>query len=416
MPRKTRRPNGEGHIRPRADGRYERQLTVVVQGLRKRVSAYGRTIRELNENTEALRRRLGTGWMPGTANVSVAELGQRLLASVLAGARAGKRSVRTYGQYEWLLREYIVPEIGGLTIGRVTDRRCADVIERARAADKSEQTCAHIYTVLHRAFQFAIDNKWLSVHPMAQMEKPSPRKYHAYVLSKDEARRFIAAAADEPYVGTALVVCLALGMRLGEVLGVRRRAVNERRGKLEISAQVQRLPRDLRPLGAPDGLVVIERPKADSGREPDLPAFALALLRAHIARQAERRLAAGPVWRQTITVMTDGRYGDFRQELNDLLFTTDEGAPLDPKLVRDAFIRVCDAAGIPWSAEGREGLRIHDLRHSAATLLIEAGATAREVMAMCGWSSPQMFLHYTDVQEQARAQTAARMESILVAS
>lgn len=416
MTTRTKRPNHEGHIRKRADGRYERQLTVPGHGGNKRVSVYGRTIRELTESTEELRRRLGLGWLPGTGTMSVKELSERVLADTLDAARLGKKSVRTHGHYKWLLADYIIPEIGGLTLGRVTEARCAEVIEHARAAGRSEQTCAHIYSVMHRSFEFAIEKRWLAVHPMAHMQKPSPRKYRAYVLSKEDARRFVEASATEPYLQAALVVCLALGMRLGEVLGLRRSAVNERRGKLEIAAQLQRLPRDLRSATAGDGHVIIERAKAGSEREPDLPPIALAVLRAHVARQNTRQLKAGMKWNRTITVMTEGRFGDYRQESNDLLFTTDEGLPLDPKVVRDAFIRVCKAANIPWSAEGQHGLRVHDLRHSASTLLIEAGASAREVMKMCGWKSPQMFLHYTEVEEQARAQTASRMESVLVAA
>jgi integrase len=64
----------------------------------------------------------------------------------------------------------------------------------------------------------------------------------------------------------------------------------------------------------------------------------------------------------------------------------------------------------------KRGLRLHDLRGSASTLLIEGGESARAVMALLGHKSPQMFLHYTKVEEQARAQTAARMDRILGAS
>jgi integrase len=86
------------------------------------------------------------------------------------------------------------------------------------------------------------------------------------------------------------------------------------------------------------------------------------------------------------------------------------------ELIRRAFIRVCTEAGIPWSARGQRGLRLHDLRGSASTLLIEGGESARAVMALLGHKSPQMFLHYTKVEEQARAKTAALMDRILGAS
>ena len=70
MSKTAKRPNGEGHYRKRVDGRYERQLTVLSQGKRKRVSVYGRDLRELNANVEELRRRLGAGWRPRSGTTS----------------------------------------------------------------------------------------------------------------------------------------------------------------------------------------------------------------------------------------------------------------------------------------------------------------------------------------------------------
>ena len=162
-----------------------------------------------------------------------------------------------------------------------------------------------------------------------------------------------------------------------------------------------------------DGFVIIERAKWGSERAPTLPAVAKKWLRTQAARQAERRIAAGTRWHETIRVMRKGRLGDYVHDKNDLFFTTRHGRPRDPHVIRETFVRVCDAAEIPWSADGKHGLRLHDLRHSALTLLIEAGATAREAMALAGHKSAQMFLHYTHIEEQARAKTAARMDRIL---
>ena len=415
MTRQRKRPNGEGHIRKRKDGRYERQITVTSRGRTRRVSVYGRTIADLKRAEEEKRRRLGSGWVPGNGDMRVKELADRWLSQLLDEARRGTKSIRTHEQPEWLLRKHILPELGDLVIHRVTDEHYERVEARIRGRGLSEQTCTHVFATAHRMFQFAVDKHWLAVHPMIGLHKPTAPPYKAYVLSRDEVRRFVAAAADEPNLGNALITLVALGLRVGEALGLRQSAVNAR-GQLEIRAQLQRLPRGLRPSAADDGFVIVDHAKWRSEGSLALPALARSSLQAQVRRQAERRLAAGPNWPETIRVMRDGRFGSYVEEKNDLYFTTVDGRPLDTHAVRRALIRVCQRARIPWSGRGRRGLRVHDLRASASTLLSEQGASAREVMAYMRHKSPQMFLHYTKVEEQVRARTAGLMDRILGAS
>jgi integrase len=390
-------------------------MTVITQGRTRRISVYGTTITDLKRAEEEKRRQLGSGWVPGNGDMRVKELAHRWLSVLLDEARRGAKSIRTYEQHEWLLRKHILPELGDLGVQRFTDERYERVEARIRGCGLSEQTCAHVFATLHRMFQFAVEKHWLAVHPMSGLRKPTARQYKAYVLSRGEVQRFLAAATDEPNLGTALITLVALGLRVGEALGLRQSAVNAR-GQLEIRAQLQRLPRALRPSAADDGFVIVERAKWGSEGSLALPALARSSLQAQVRRQAERQLVAGPNWPETIRVMRDGRLGSYVEERNDLYFTTVDGRPLDPHAVRRALIRVCQRAKIPWSGRGRRGLRVHDLRVAASTLLSEQGASAREVMAYMRHRSPQMFLHYTKVEEQTRARTAGLMDRILGAS
>lgn len=71
-----------------------------------------------------------------------------------------------------------------------------------------------------------------------------------------------------------------------------------------------------------------------------------------------------------------------------LVFTTTEGRALSAThVINGSFRRICDAAGIPYSTADKPGLRFHDLRHSAATLLMAMGVQARVVMELLGHSS-----------------------------
>ena len=104
-------------------------------------------------------------------------------------------------------------------------------------------------------------------------------------------------------------------------------------------------------------------PKADSGRPVVLDEDSVAVLRAHKGRQNSERLAWGPAWVES-----------------GLVFTRENGAPLHPEYVTRHFERLVGDAGLP-------PIRLHDLRHGAATLALAGGADLKTVSEMLGHST-----------------------------
>jgi integrase len=129
-----------------------------------------------------------------------------------------------------------------------------------------------------------------------------------------------------------------------------------------------------------------------TGKAIILPALTLDVLREHRQRQAAARLFAGSRWHD----------GDF-------VFTTVEGAPLDGKNVTRDFQRAVRQAGLPR-------MRFHDLRHSAATLLLVQGVPARVVMDLLGHSQISMTLNtYSHVVPALDREAARAMDRALAA-
>jgi integrase len=152
------------------------------------------------------------------------------------------------------------------------------------------------------------------------------------------------------------VVGLSLGLRQGEVLGLWWEDVDFDGGVLRVRRQL------LRPAGKGQPLTTGPVKSARSKRTLALPAPLAKLLREHRARQAADRLAAGGAWPDS-----------------NLVFTTSACTPVDHRNDAREFKTLCERAGIP-------PYRVHDLRHTAATLLIAQGQHARVIMEVLGHS------------------------------
>ena len=93
-------------------------------------------------------------------------------------------------------------------------------------------------------------------------------------------------------------------------------------------------------------------------------------------------------------------------EDHDLVFAQPNGRPIDPRRDWAAWKTLCDSAGVRAS-------RVHDARHTAATLLLVQGVSPRVVMDVMGWSDQRMLLRYQHVVDALRRDAADRMGSAL---
>jgi integrase len=201
--------------------------------------------------------------------------------------------------------------------------------------------------------QGAVEEELLSrnVARLVQLRVTDDCKVRSF--TRTEALRFLQ-TAEKHRLYALWAVALAMGLRRGEALGLAWADVDLERGRLTIRRALHRV----------DGHLETDRVKTDASVAVlPIPAPLVIILRGHRKRQFEERFAAGSQWRDT-----------------GLVFTTAVGGFVEPRNVNRMFHRLCEIADVPQ-------LRVHDLRHSCATLLFTMGVQTVTVQRILRHSS-----------------------------
>lgn len=205
-------------------------------------------------------------------------------------------------------------------------------------------------------------------------------RFEVRPLAPEQARTLLRVAEgdrDEPLYRVAL----ALGLRLGEGLGLRWEDVDLDTGTLRVRFALQRT----------DGKLRLKATKSEKSRRTlTMPASLVAALHTHRVRQLEERLATGDRWKEA-----------------GFIFPNTSGKPSEPSNVLKRFKRLLVVGGLPAQ-------RVHDLRHCAASLLLAQGIPPRVVMDMIGHSQIATTLDlYSHVMPAAHREAAELMDRIL---
>ena len=365
----SRRGNGEGSIyRRAADGRWVAAITWPT-GRRQKWYAKSRT-EAAAKLAEAVRAQ--------GIDKSGAGMRMRTDAFLAQWLEATKPSLRfrSWQRYEELVRLHILPALGPIPLARLGPTDLQRCYAMATTKGCSPRTVLQIHRVIHTALVQAL--RWeLVVRNVSELVDPSrTEKYEPQTLEADQVRRLFAEAAGSRFEAL-WVLAATTGMRQGQLLALRWRDIDLAKGALAATGNLQRLPGE--------GLTILEAKTARSRHQVLIGPLAVATLRAHRSRQAAARLQAADTW-----------------EDHDLVFTTATGRPVDAHDVRPTFYRLLAATGLPR-------VRFHDLRHSAATLLLGEGIHPKIVSEMLGHSTVAITLdtysHVTAAMHRSAANT-----------
>ncbi|WP_063712920.1 tyrosine-type recombinase/integrase [Nocardia jiangxiensis] len=416
-PKKARRksPNGSGTIGRRKDGRVELKLFVdAPDGTRKRVSVYGRTWDEADAERTRLKNLQRQGIPVDVTTMTVRQYLDHWLATV---AEPNVRPT-TYVTYELLVRLYLVPGLGKHKLRRLEARHIREWLtklatqcqccaqgkdakrthdpkdpekvhpERARCCAQTPKRCCEkhpsvgtrraVLRVLRAALQDAMDDEVLARNVAKKVPMPTGRIRKVKPWTEEEALRFLDTAKHHR-LHALWSVALAIGLRRGEALGLRWADVDLGAGTVDIAQALYRI----------GGSLDLHEVKTESSESTvPLPDQLVRILRQH-----RREQMADPA------LMKANKLG--------LVFVSTRGTPLEPRNVNRAFEELVKKAGV-------RPIRLHDLRHSCATLLFAQGVEAATVQRILRHSSITVTTGiYMDVIERVQREAVSGMDRLL---
>lgn len=283
-----------------------------------------------------------------------------------------------------------MPYIGTLTLQKVDAgtlnalyaRLLEEGSKHQRGGGLSPRSVRYVHTILHRAPKDAVRWGRLARNPADAADPPRTSASSSPDIktwTADELRRFLEHHADDRLYAAWLVLATT-GMRRGEALGLRWSDLDLETGRASIRQT----------LIAVNHVVQFGSPKTAKGRRSiELDGATVAAVRAHRQRQLEERLLLGTHWQ------------DF-----DLVFCKATGEPLHP----ERFSRDFDKRA---ASGGFTRIRLHDLRHTWATLALGAGVHPKIVQERLGHASVgitlDIYSHATPAMQRDAAETVAAL-------
>jgi integrase len=286
---------------------------------------------------------------------------------------------RTWERYESIVRVHIKPAFGRVKLKALTSKHVRALYREKLDAGLAPRTVNYIHTTLHKALKDAVSDG-LVPRNAAAVKAPRPERPEIHPLSPKQARALIAASRGDRF-HSLYVVALHCGLREGELLGLRWNDVDLDAGALQVRRTLSETRTGHK----------FEKPKNGKGGSVKLSQRAAEALKSHRVRQNEERLNAGSLWQD-----------------NGLVFPTTTGTTMScTNLLGRHFKPLLRRAGLP-------DIRLHDLRHTCATILLVAGKHPKYVQELLGHASLSITLDtYSHVIEGMDGGLADAMDEAL---
>jgi integrase len=373
-----KRANGEGCISRRKDGTWCAVATIGrnQDGKLKQKFLYGRTRQEVANKLNETMHTLKQGTYIEPTNVTV----EKWLKTWLEEYKRPKVRAITYQSYNYEARAHILPAIGRIKLKDLRPFHLQAFYNEKFNQGLSAQTVKYLHLIIHSALEQAIKNQIIIHNVSKACELPREKTQEARAFSEKELSLFLE-AIERDRLKAAFIVLLGTGLRRSELLALRWDNVNLKEGIITVKERLVWL--------AGKGFD-FDLPKTDKSRRTiPLPNDITAELKAHKVRQAKEKLKLGELYQD-----------------NGLVFTTILGTPINPRNLERTYKTLLKKAGLPV-------IKLHSLRHTYATRLLEVGESLKVVQELLGHSRISTTADiYSHVSPELKREAAAKLNGL----
>ena len=295
----------------------------------------------------------------------------------------------TFESYRRNMMHHVLPTLGGRNLRDIGPGQFnalyAELLSTGRrngSGGLSAKTVRYIHTIVHKCLSDAIDAGHLATNVAERAKPPRPRASkpnEIHFWTPEQLRSFLASVAGHR-LEAAWQLSAMTGMRRGEVLGLRWCDVDFDSGRLHVRQAVVSVAYE----------IIVSTPKNHLARVIDLDPRTVEHLRLHRKRQ----LAERDLW--------GTNYED-----NDLIICKENGTPLHPQTYSQAFERMIAKLDLPR-------IRLHDLRHTHATIALRAGIPTKVISERLGHENPAFTLkQYAHVIPGMQAEAASAIAALV---
>ena len=278
-------------------------------------------------------------------------------------------------------QQHILPALGKYKLKDLRPDRIQAFYNWKLEQGASQRTVVMIHNVLHHALRRALQLGLVTRNSADAVIKPKLKRTEMKVLDEIQVRSLLMAAKGSR-MEAFLQLAITTGMREGELIGLKWADLDWTGRKIHIQRQVQRIKKQ--------GLVFSSPKTAKSRRVVAIGAATIEKLREQLERQQLERMFASTKWVE-----------------NDLIFANRIGKPMEPANVLKLFKELLVKANLP-------DIRFHDLRHTAATLMLLQEVHPKIVQERLGHSDISLTLNtYSHVLPSMQEDAAEKMDKLV---
>ncbi|MCA1570869.1 MAG: site-specific integrase [Chloroflexi bacterium] len=315
------------------------------------------------------------------AGLDVGTAAQKVDAYLTSWIRGKAKTLRprSHQRYEGIVRKHLVPHLGGLSLGRLTTGRIEALYDDLALAGVPAPTVEYAHRVLHSALSDAVRRRAMTHNPADHADVARGGKRPIHPFTPEETTRLLDGVRGHE-LEVLIILALRTAMRLGELLGLRWSDLNPSTRLISVERTLYRVGPEWR----------TGPPKSGKARAIAVTDDTLDMLRAYRLERSKALLAIG-----------------HRVQHTDSIFLTDAGEPFDGHhLTERRFRPLLRSLDLP-------ARRFHDIRHTAATLMLAAGVHVKVVSEMLGHADIRVTMNtYGHVTPTMQEGAAAALEAL----